>query len=143
MLISTSRKVWLLGLLVALPMSVSAGTEIYVPLGSANAVAVVDAATDRVVAEIPGVTASHGLAVSRDGNFLVAGSLMDRPKGALPPKPEGMSESEHASHHGRSDGQSTSADVKPQTAAPCISSTPRHGGCCGRSTCPDRCTTPS
>jgi len=112
MRISTSRKVRLLGLLVALPLSVSAGTEVYVPLGSANAVAVVDADTDRVVAEIPGVTASHGLAVSRDGNFLVAGSLMDRPKGALPPKPEGMSASEHASHHGRSDGQSTSADVK-------------------------------
>jgi YVTN family beta-propeller protein len=91
----------LLAALVALlPVSAMAGTDVYVPLGSVNAVAVVDADTDRVVAEIPGVIASHGLAVSRDGRYLVAGSLLKHPKGAPPPKPTDMSEAEHASHHG-------------------------------------------
>lgn len=43
----------LAGLLAALPLSALGVTEVYVPLGSANAIAVVDAETDRVVAEIP------------------------------------------------------------------------------------------
>ncbi len=59
----------LLGLLAAPPLSALAGTEVYVPLGSANAVAVVDADSDRVVAEINGISASHGLAVSWTANF--------------------------------------------------------------------------
>jgi len=101
---SVPGRAWCFCLLALLPFAASASTEVYVPLGSANAVAVIDADADRVVAEIPGVTASHGLAVSWDGRFLVAGSLAERPKGAPPPKPEAMSEEEHASHHGGSAG---------------------------------------
>ena len=69
------------GLLAALPLTLLAGTEVYVPLGSANAIAVVDAESDRIVAEIPGINASHGLAVSMDGELLLAGSLLERPRG--------------------------------------------------------------
>ena len=96
---SVPGKARLFCLLAFLPLVVLARTEVYVPLGSANAVAVVDTDADRVVAEIPGVTASHGLAVSWDGRFLVAGSLAERSEGVLPPKPEVMSVDEHAAHH--------------------------------------------
>lgn len=95
----TCIKAILIGMLAVLPVSLLAGTEVYVPLGSANAIAVVDAESDRVVAEIPGINASHGLAVSMDGELLLAGSLLERPKGAAPPKPQEMSEADHAAHH--------------------------------------------
>jgi len=96
---SVPGKARLFCLLAFLPLAVLARTEVYVPLGSANAVAVVDTDADRVVAEILGVTASHGLAVSWDGRFLVAGSLAERSEGVLPPKPGVMSVDEHAAHH--------------------------------------------
>lgn len=104
------RKTALLGLLAAVPLSVWAGTEVYVPLGSANAIAVVDAESDRIVSEIAGINASHGLAVSVDGAFLLAGSLLERPVGAAPPKPQDMSEADHAAHH------SNAAQVDPKKA---------------------------
>lgn len=63
----------LLGLLADFPLAVFADTEVYVPLGSANTAAVVDAESDRIVAEIPGINASHGLAVSVNGELLLAG----------------------------------------------------------------------
>lgn len=96
---SVPVKARFLCLFAVLPLSALASTEVYVPLGSANAVAVVDTDEDRVVAEIPGVIASHGLAVSWGGRFLVAGSLAERQEGVLPPKPEVMSADEHAAHH--------------------------------------------
>jgi len=100
---SRPRAAFFAVLLAASPLSVMGGTEVYVPLGSADAIAVVDADTDQVVAEIPEIPSSHGLAVSWDGRYLVAGSLLEHPKGALPPKPKDMSEEEHAAHHGSSD----------------------------------------
>ena len=76
------RQLHLLGLLAVFPLGAFSGTEVYVPLGSANAVAVVDADSDRVIAEIPGINASHGLAVSWDGEFVIAGaSLLLRKSG--------------------------------------------------------------
>jgi YVTN family beta-propeller protein len=92
-------KVYCLGLLTLLPLTLFAGTEVYVPLGSANAIAVINADTNKVISEIPGINASHGLAVSMDGELLLAGSLLERPKGAAPPKPQEMSEEDHAAHH--------------------------------------------
>ncbi|MEA3274092.1 MAG: YncE family protein [Pseudomonadota bacterium] len=106
----------LVGWLTALPLLVMGGTEVYVPLGSANAIAVVDADADRVVAEIPEVNASHGLAVSWDGRYLVAGSLLEHPKGDPPPKPKDMSEEEHASHHASPKGASAKALGKAQSS---------------------------
>lgn len=105
----------LFGILTALPFTVFAGTEVYVPLGSANAIAVVDAESDRIIAEIPGINASHGLAVSMDGKFLLAGSLMERTKGAQPPKPETMSEEDHAAHHSNEKQVGTEKSNKAET----------------------------
>ncbi len=73
--------------------------EVYVPLGGAGKVLVVDAASDRPEGTIAGVPAAHGLAVTPDGRFLVVGSFAEREPGAAPPKPEGMSQEEHAAHH--------------------------------------------
>lgn len=102
-------------LLTTLPMAVLAGTKVYIPLGSANAIAVVDADSDRVVAEIPDINASHGLAVSWDGEWLVAGSLLERPIGTAPPKPQEMSEEEHAAHHSKDNPTGQEKTVKGQT----------------------------
>ena len=78
-----------------------AGPKVYVPMGGADEVVVIDAAQDKVVDSIKSITESHGLAGSSDGRFLISGSLdeFDAAKTA-PPKPEGMAQSEHESHHG-------------------------------------------
>ncbi len=92
------------GLVSALSLLVSpaismAGVLVYMPLGTANAVAVVDAGSDKVVTRIPGVINSHGLAITPDGSTMVAGSLTELPEGDLPSRPERMSAEEHRSHH--------------------------------------------
>jgi DNA-binding beta-propeller fold protein YncE len=73
---------------------------VYVPMGSDNKIVVVDAATDRIVNSIGGVTSVHGLAGTPDGQFLVAGSFEERDSGSeAMAKPSGVSEDEHAAHH--------------------------------------------
>jgi len=88
---------------------------VYVPLGAENRIVVIDAAKDSVVRSIDGIPAVHGLAESPDGRFLVAGSFEEREPGtAAPPKPTGMSEEEHASHHAMGsppESQGTAASV--------------------------------
>ena len=76
---------------------------VYVPLGGEGKIVVVDAAKDEIVDTISGVTAVHGLAGTPDGRFLIAGSFEEREVGgeALA-KPSGVSEDEHAAHHGGS-----------------------------------------
>ena len=78
-----------------------AGVTVYVPLGSAGEVLVVDADKDRIVGTIPGLPDVHGLAGTADGKVLVAGSYAETTPGeaAAPPKPAGMSEAEHRAHH--------------------------------------------
>ena len=77
---------------------------VYVPLGSAGEVLVIDAATDAIVGRIPEVPDSHGLAATPDGRFLIAGSFAETTpdEAKLPPKPAGMSESDHQAHHQKS-----------------------------------------
>lgn len=78
----------------------AAGGVVYIPLGSAGQIVVVDVEQDRVVDHIDGLPAVHGLAGTPDGRFLVAGSYEEREPGdAVPAKPAGMSEDEHAAHH--------------------------------------------
>lgn len=74
---------------------------VYIPLGGEGKIVVVDAAKDEIVDTISGVTAVHGLARTPDGQFLIAGSFEERDaSGGAPPKPSGVSEDEHAAHHG-------------------------------------------
>ena len=77
--------------------------DVYVPLGGAKKVQVIDAATNRVTSVIEGLGNVHGLAVTPDGRYLIAGSIAvaSRSAGALPARPKGMSEAEHRKHHAK------------------------------------------
>lgn len=77
---------------------------VYVPEGSANAILVLDPASGEVVRRIEGVPEVHGLAAGPKGDFLVAGSFAESAVGggAPPPKPDGVSADEHATHHAMS-----------------------------------------
>ncbi len=54
---------------------VNANPMVYVPLGPANLVIKIDAATDKIIASYPGVNNPHGLVGTPDGEYLIAGSL--------------------------------------------------------------------
>ena len=85
----------------------AAALEIYVPLGDAGEVAVVDSERDVVIRTIQGLPAVHGLSSTADGRVLVAGSFDETidDEGPKPPvKPEGMAESEHEAHHSKAAG---------------------------------------
>ena len=56
-----------------------AGPTVYIPLGTGNQVVAVDAATDKIIAAYSGVENSHGLVATPDGEYLIAGSLKERP----------------------------------------------------------------
>lgn len=56
-----------------------AGPTVYIPLGTANQVIAVDAATGGIVKSYPGVENPHGLVVTPDGEYLIAGSLAETP----------------------------------------------------------------
>jgi DNA-binding beta-propeller fold protein YncE len=82
-----------------------ATNTVYVPVGSANEVLIIDADLDKVVGSIGDVTNVHGLASSPVGDLLVAGSMSLGP--ANQTIPEGMSEDEHNAHHTASKNQNT------------------------------------
>jgi len=102
------------------PISVFANPIVYIPLGSANEIMIVDAATDKEIGKITGFKNVHGLSLTPNGEYLVAGSNdemingkakksvhgkkameKDKHKPAAPimAKPKGMSEAEHKGHH--------------------------------------------
>ncbi|HSS64379.1 MAG TPA: beta-propeller fold lactonase family protein [Gammaproteobacteria bacterium] len=93
----------ILVLTLGVTASVAAAPSVYIPLGNANQVQVIDAARNSVTGVVEGVENAHGLAVTPDGRFLVVGSYSELPPGAeeSPPRPEGMSEAEHERHHAR------------------------------------------
>lgn len=56
-----------------------ASPTVYIPLGSANKVIAVDGSSDSITASYPGVDNPHGLVATPDGEYLIAGSLKERP----------------------------------------------------------------
>ncbi|MFV1984257.1 MAG: YncE family protein [Thiohalomonadales bacterium] len=56
-----------------------AAPTVYIPLGSANKVIQVDAATDKITATYTGVENPHGLVATPDGEYVIAGSLSETP----------------------------------------------------------------
>ncbi|MCB1997630.1 MAG: hypothetical protein KDG57_17460 [Rhodoferax sp.] len=54
-----------------------AAPTVYIPLGSANQVIAVDAATDRIIATYPDVIDAHGLVATPDGEYVIAGSVKE------------------------------------------------------------------
>ncbi|MFQ5763393.1 MAG: YncE family protein [Rhodospirillales bacterium] len=97
------RLAFLIAALTGAASQAMAGTAVYVPLGEAGEILVLDAADDVTIGRISGLPAVHGLAGTPGGEYLVAGSYVERPVGgaALPPKPRGMSQSEHEAHHAK------------------------------------------
>lgn len=49
----------------------------YIALGSGNQVVAVDVATDRIIKSYPGVDNPHGLVATPDGEYIVAGSMLE------------------------------------------------------------------
>ncbi len=96
-------------LTLGVTVSVTAAPSVYIPLGDANQVQVIDVESSRVVGVLEGVENAHGLAITPDGRFLVAGSYNELPPGMedAPSRPEGVSEAEHEKHH-----------AKPKPSAP-------------------------
>ncbi len=83
-----------------LATSTLAAPMVYIPVGSAGKIEVVDAATGTIIAEYTGLEAVHGLAGTPDGQFLIAGSYAEREPGMqAAPKPESVSTEDHAAHH--------------------------------------------
>lgn len=56
-----------------------AAPTVYIPLGSANKIIAVDAATDKITATYTDVVNPHGLVATPDGEYLVAGSIKETP----------------------------------------------------------------
>ena len=84
---------------------------VYVPMGSANKINIVNAATEKVVGAIHGPVAVHGLAATPNGKLLVAGSYEVRSAGNAPMKPKGVSEDDHAAHHKPSANNASRSDT--------------------------------
>lgn len=99
---SAAKPVFAIAVIFASALPATAQDALYIPLGSAGEVAIVDTGQDAVVGTIPGLPAVHGLAATPDGRLLIAGSYEEREAGGGPsPRPSGVSEDEHADHHAR------------------------------------------
>jgi len=91
---------------------------VYVPLGDAGKIVVVDAATDKIVDTIGGLAAIHGLAKTPDGKFLIAGSYDEREAGTeMPAKPANMTKKDHAAHHKAAPAKSPNSDKMVSTVS--------------------------
>ncbi|SHF67906.1 DNA-binding beta-propeller fold protein YncE [Modicisalibacter ilicicola DSM 19980] len=75
-------------------------SRVYIPMGSADSIAIIDTDSYQVSGQAQGVVNSHGSDLTPDGRFLVAGSLTPRESGETPVKPASVSADEHAAHHG-------------------------------------------
>jgi YVTN family beta-propeller protein len=77
-----------------------AGPTVFIPLGTANKVIAVDAATNRITATYEGVDNPHGLVATPDGEYLVAGSLQEAPlpAGSAPTTPNSKLALVHPGH---------------------------------------------
>lgn len=105
----------LAALIVAAPQAM-AETIVYVPLGGAGEVLVIDGASDRIIGKIPGLEEVHGLASAASGDYLVAGSYAETAPGepAIPSRPKAISEEEHRAHHA---APAERAAVKPEAVS--------------------------
>lgn len=79
MIQSLSRTLVVLFILFGWTATGVAAPTVYIPLGSANQVIAVDAATHQITARYSGIENPHGLVATPDGEYLVAGSLAETP----------------------------------------------------------------
>jgi YVTN family beta-propeller protein len=97
--------------LSAITFGTGQAATVYIPEGSVGEVLVVDTATDAVVGRIAGLPHVHGLGGASGVRYLVAGSYAETSADEAPAvtKPTGVSEDEHAAHHGAGAGSASSA----------------------------------
>ena len=77
-----------------------AGTKVYIPMGGANEVIIIDAEKDKIIGSIKDVAGSHGLSGNSKGTYLIAGSINEDNDGTETlQKPQGMAQDEHDAHH--------------------------------------------
>lgn len=111
------------------PLITHAEPQMYIPMGEANDLVIINLNSDKIVGRIPELENSHGLATSPNSEYLVAGSM--QPAGASKnkkaDKPKAVSEAEHAAHH--AGGSLTGGLQKTQVAGPSYVSIvhPKHG----------------
>ena len=116
---------------IAMPLASLASPTVYIPLGAANEILIVDAKTDKVIDKIKGIKNPHGLSLTTNGKYLVVGSnTEDIPgqkkksskskndkskKSGMTPmaKPQGMSDAEHKSHHPKPDAKKENQKKMP------------------------------
>ncbi len=133
------------GIAMLVPLVLQASPTVYIPLGSANKILIVDGATDKKTGMISGFKNIHGLSVTPNGEYLVAGSndeviagrskmaghgMMSGKAGpssktgqqksvpAAMKKPAGVSEADHKKHHPQSDVVTTAADHSAMSGKP-------------------------
>jgi len=95
------RRALIVAMALAAADAATAAPDVYIPLGAANKVQVIDAETKRPTGTIEGLSNPHGLAITPDRRYLVAGSLTEVPAGSenAPARPAGMSQAQHQKHH--------------------------------------------
>lgn len=108
------RKQWLAGITASVAMSfsltVAADTNrAFIPMGTANAVGVIDLQDRQMTSSIGGTLNTHGSALTPDGQYLVVSSLSSFDRREPVTRPEGVSEDDHAAHHGG--GQATESET--------------------------------
>jgi len=94
-------------MLVASMAAMAAGSRAFVPMGSADAVGIIDLESYQVMSSIPDTINTHGSALTPDGRYLVAGSLTPRDIKENVSRPEDVTEDEHAAHHGDGEKSAT------------------------------------
>lgn len=101
------QRPWLACLVAGMALGASTaaianGDRAFVPLGSANAVDVIDLDRQAVISTVTDTINTHGSALTPDGRQLILGSLSPHEPNTEIPRPEGVTEDEHAAHHGNS-----------------------------------------
>ena len=87
-------------LLTLITNSTWAAQSVYIPLGDASKVQIIDTNTHQLADTIDDVGNAHGLAMTPDRRYLVAGSFNESsPDDPTIPRPEGVTEEEHEKHH--------------------------------------------
>lgn len=112
--LTATKLALILGLAWLLPLWSASAQVVFAPLGDSNQIARIDMKTGAIQKLYDKLENPHGLAASPDGHFLFAASLLEKIEGAgsgnegkegkesmeAMARPEGVSEADHAAHHG-------------------------------------------
>ncbi|MFG6159531.1 YncE family protein [Halomonas sp. 1390] len=105
---------WLASLMAGIALAASttalaANDRAFVPMGTADAVGIIDLERQEVISTVTDTINTHGSALTPDGRQLIVGSLSPQDAGSELARPEGVTEDEHAAHHGDGGTASTKA----------------------------------